>query len=74
MTSQMLSMKLKQKAKPWALALLYLHTFLLPEPTILKEEDVDKLMIFIIWAEQKAKLKEGSENQDAGFSPPGIEP
>lgn len=71
MTSQMLTMKLKQKAKqPWALAPLHLHTFLLPAPTTWKEEDVDELMLFIRWAEQKAKLKERSENQDAGFSPP----
>lgn len=74
MTSQMLTMKLKQKVKPWALALLHLHTFPLLAPTIWKEEDVDELMLFIRWAEQKAKLKEWSENQDADFPPPGIGP
>lgn len=64
MTSQMLTLKLKQKAKqPWALALLHLHIFLLPVPTTWKEGDVR-------WAEQKAKLKERSGNQVAGFSPP----
>lgn len=47
MTSQMLTMKLKQKAKPWALALLRLHTFPLLAPTTWKEEDVDELMLFI---------------------------